>query len=94
MSEMGEVWNELKKVRQEKRADNRLGSAQMLREAGIQFESKNLDAHLIVRSPTGLIDFWPGTGLWIVRGETKRHGGVRNLIKFCLPPDPPYKEMK
>lgn len=28
------------------------------------------------------VDFWPGTGLWIVRGEQQRWRGVRKLLAF------------
>lgn len=52
----------------------------MLLKAGIRFETKNLGAHLIVRALGLTVDFWPGTGLWIVR-DTKRQGrGVQRLI--------------
>lgn len=74
---MGEMFNALKKARQEKRASNRESSAATLLAAGIEFESKNLGAHLIV----GNIDFWPGTGLWIVRGSNQKRRGVLKLIK-------------
>ena len=63
----------------ERRARNRQNSAALLTGEGFAFESKNRDAHLIVE---GLVDFWPGTGLWIVRGETAQHRGVRSLIKW------------
>lgn len=78
--DMGEVWREYKAARQAKRADNRESSAAILAEAGIPFVSKNEGAHLIVRND---IDFWPGTGLWRVRGSTQRHRGVSKLLKFC-----------
>lgn len=78
--DMGALWREHAAARQVKRADNREASASMLRDAGIPFVSKNEGAHLIVRND---IDFWPGTGLWRVRGSTQRHRGVSKLLKFC-----------
>ena len=81
MSDMADVFNYRKKMQQEKRAANREHSPTLLTAAGIKFESKNMDAHLIVQSNAALIDFWPGTGKWIVRkGKTGR--GVRGLIAY------------
>lgn len=53
----------------------------MLTAAGVNFESKNIDAHLIVKMPGKTIDFWPGTGLWMVRGQPTRRYGVRGHAK-------------
>lgn len=84
MSEMAELWNSLKAERQQKRANNRASSPGLLADAGVPFEVKNDGAHLIVKSDHGeTIDFWPGTGLWIVRGQTHKRGGVRKLIGHC-----------
>lgn len=84
MSEMGEVWNDVRAMRQEKRAANREASADLLLQAGIPHQSSNGGAHLIVCPAVGqLIDFWPGTGLWIQRGNPKKHRGVQSLIKHC-----------
>lgn len=82
---MGDFWRDVKAARQEKRADNRAASADLLRSAGIPFESKNNGAHLIVSAMGKTIDFWPGTGLWMVRGERKQYRGVRRLISSCTP---------
>jgi hypothetical protein len=82
MGDIGDFWRDVNAARQEKRASNRASSPDLLREAGISFESKNGGAHLIVKVRGHTIDFWPGTGLWIMRGSTKRHGGVRKLIAF------------
>lgn len=80
MSEMGELWREVAEARKQKRAGNRESSADLLRKAGLSFVDKNLGAHLIVSGKGHTIDFWPGTGLWIMRGSTQRHYGVRKLI--------------
>ena len=81
-SDMGEMFNAWRKIRQEKRAQNRGSSADLLRAAGIPFESKNGGAHLIV---AGRYDFWPGTGLWMARGERTKRRGVRKLIARLKP---------
>lgn len=82
MSDMGEMWNDIKKDRQEKRANNRDQSAALLQRAGVVFESKNIGAHLIVLAGPKEVDFWPGTGLWIVRGTKDKRRGVRKLIEY------------
>ncbi len=70
------------KAKQEKRASNREQSALILQRGGCVFESKNNGAHLIVLAGPHEVDFWPGTGLWIVRGEQQKRRGVRKLLTF------------
>lgn len=86
MGDMGDFWADVKPAMKErsrqKRAENREQSARMLVEAGIQFQSKNDGAHLIVTGYKGHVyDFWPGTGLWRMRGSPRDHRGVRSLIR-------------
>ena len=81
MSEIGDTFNALKKMKQEKRASNRENSAELLKAEGIVFTSNNGGAHLIVEGNTCFIDFWPGTGKWNSRCGAKGFG-VRNLITF------------
>ena len=66
----------------EKRAKNRVSSRHMLVAAGISFVEKNLGAHLIVTNNGYCIDFWPGTGKWIVRNGKLERRGVKKLIKY------------
>lgn len=80
MSEIGETYEALRKIRQAKRADNRQQSADLLTNENIPFVAKNGGAHLIVEGRNCYIDFWPGTGKWITRNG-ERGFGVRNLIK-------------
>ncbi len=85
MSDMGDDFNALRQAKQAKRADNRDQSAALLTRAGVLFESKNIGAHLIVEAGAQTVDFWPGTGLWIVRGPSSPDGkgrGVRKLIDY------------
>lgn len=82
---IGDYWRAVKPAMQEaskqRRAYNRDNSASLLRANGVQFESKNAGAHLIVRDGAGgTFDFWPGTGLWQMRGSTQRSRGVRALL--------------
>ncbi len=63
----------------QRRAANRENSAQLLREHGVPFVSKNSGAHLVIDG--GWADFWPGTGLWIIRITKQRERGVFPLIR-------------
>ena len=82
MSEMGDLFRDLHKQRQAKRAGNRESSASILVNRGIQFDTRNEGAHLIVSLPDGTkVDFWPGTGKWKFRAVLKNGYGVFNLIK-------------
>ena len=87
MSDMSDAFRDLRADSQKRRANNRERSAEMLQEAGIAFESKNAGAHLIVYPIEGnlvIVDFWPGTGLWRVRGTgDDENRGVNSLIQYC-----------
>lgn len=81
MSEVSDMWRDLKKSRQLNRAKNRDQSAAILRAAGIDFYTHNDGAHLIVQAKT-VIDFWPGTGRWKDRADGHTAFGVKSLIKY------------
>ena len=83
MGDTGDDWNEHKQARKEKRANNRDYSAEYLKARGIEFQSKNVGAHLVVQGKLCKIDFWPGTGLFIPRIHGTSGRGVRNLVKLC-----------
>jgi hypothetical protein len=83
--DMGDFWRDVRAARRQKRANNRVDSASMLFVAGIKFETKNLGAHLIVHALGLTVDFWPGTGLWIVRNTKLQGRGVQRLIDSLTP---------
>jgi len=62
-----------------KTAQNHISSATYLINAGIAFNTYNNGAHIKITRPSLVVDFWPGTGLWII--GRKRGRGVRNLVK-------------
>ncbi len=78
---MTELYESCRKARQAKRRDNRAFSTDLLREHGIPFVSRNMGAHLIVTYKEKVVDFWPGTGRFIIRGEHTKQRGVRVLLK-------------
>ena len=96
MGDIGDYWRDvktaLKEDSQRKRANNRDASAWNLTAAGIPFESKNGGAHLVVSAAGLVVDFWPGTGLWVVRNTNERRRGVRSLIKRLGGRWPPQKK--
>ena len=64
-----------------RRGENRIRGSERLTEYGISFESKNNGAHLIVEN---LIDYWPGTGLFIARKSKTRGRGMHNMLKTLI----------
>jgi len=82
MGDMGDVFNDLRKIKQEKRASNTESSTALLAAAGIRFLSLNGGVHLRVKAGVRDVDFWPSTGLWMVAGEQRKNRGVRNLINY------------
>lgn len=68
-----EMWSEYRKQRQEKKKHNRESSTIILDNYGFQFNSYSNGTHLSILVPDTLkemegirIDFWPGTGKWII----------------------------
>ena len=56
----------------------------ILKDKGINFESKNGGAHLIVDGYECVIDFWPSTGKFIVRTGPKGRGVFNMIEKYCI----------
>ena len=65
-NETTEMWREVKKEAQLKRADNSCKSMAILRDRGVIFRVFVDGIHLRAVSKDGLhqFDFWPSTGLW------------------------------
>lgn len=82
-------WRAEEQRSKDKRAMNRAASPKYLERQGIKFESRNEGAHLIV---DGRVDFWPGTGLWIVKEGNKRGRGVKHLANWIKNTQPPADE--
>lgn len=83
MSELGDIYREMRKRSQRKRQQNLIYSATQIHDFcyknKITVEVKNNGVHFIIKTDP-VIDFWPSTGLWIVRdGQKKR--GIKKLLK-------------
>lgn len=70
----------LKEESARRRANSRRDSAAMLRGKGVEFVSLNKGAHLVIEDR---VDFWPGTGLWIVRADQNRGHRGRGVKALC-----------
>ncbi len=81
-SEMGDMWRDIKKSRQDKKARNRSYAPDRLSDEGIPFESRNGKTHLIVGEAPDIVDFWPGTGKWIPRSTRRARYGINQLVQY------------
>lgn len=78
MGDYGDFWRDIRRAGQAKRQQNLQKSTKILQEAGIEFDSHNYGIHLIIRTSSGPVNFWPSTGLY--NGALKGRG-VFNLIR-------------
>lgn len=83
---MSEYYKDLKEISKLKRESNRKSSYGFLVSRRIKFDSKNNGAHFILynKEDIPVIDFWPGTGKWIVRKTNQKGYGVKNVVKKLL----------
>jgi len=82
MGDMGDVFNDWRKQKTAKRAKNTEDSTAILKAANCPFTSHNGGTHLVIFCGDKTIDFWPSTGLWMVRGLPRKNRGVRNLLEY------------
>lgn len=83
MSDLSETFAAIKEAARKKRASNRENGAALLVLKAVPFEERNLGRHLIVSAGSaGIVDYWPGTGLWIVRSNKKKGRGAAKLLEL------------
>lgn len=82
MGDMAEYFNDMREHSKEKREKNRNSAPAILHNAGLSFTEKNNGAHLIVEDCNLIVDFWPGTGKYIPRGNAPAGRGIFNLLKL------------
>jgi len=82
MGDMGEMWDDQKKISKTKRANNRERSKELLIEKNINFDEHNDGAHFVIFHKEIVVDFWPGTGKFIPRKTNLEGRGVFNLLKY------------
>ena len=76
-----DLWKELRVRRQERNLKRLHSSTQTLVDKKIHFASKNFGQHLIIKQNRTVVDFWPSTGKFKIRGENRCHTGINLLIK-------------
>jgi hypothetical protein len=81
MGDMAEGWAEWREKKQKKKRSNMAASTAMLTGAGVSFQSHNSGVHLVLSKGEELIDFWPSTGLWWIRGTSNKRRGIQKLIQ-------------
>ena len=77
-------WKHERAEQKIEKANRRANAPEYLRQAEIEFESKNGGAHLVVYGKNGVIDFWPGTERFIDRKTRKKNFGLDKLLKHAL----------
>jgi hypothetical protein len=82
MSEMAEIWGDLRQIRQEKKRSNLAASTKILQQKNIPFVSNNGGIHLVLRRGEQFIDYWPSTGLWWIRGTSHKRRGITRLLAY------------
>lgn len=80
--DVGEYFNDLKEIKKAKKESNLESSTRILEQKGIDFDSCNGGVHLIVRRDGKTVDFWPSTGKWIVRKESRKGRGIFKLLRY------------
>jgi hypothetical protein len=81
MGDMGDMYRAMNEHRKERRVRNTTRSTQLLKDKGVEFEAKNGGCHLRISHGDETVDFWPSTGLFMVKNVEKGRG-VHNLLKY------------
>lgn len=85
MGDMGEVWKATKDIRKAYSAAKRLRNYEYaintLRDNNISYLLKNDGYHLVINHNSNLIDYWPTTGKFSVRGSGSYHRGISKLMR-------------
>jgi len=80
LDDMGDFFRAWTRCKRSKKALNMQWSTECLERLGVDFNIHNNGVHLVVYSRKDeVIDFWPSTGKWIVRGGSKGRG-IKNLL--------------
>ena len=79
--EIYEYFNAMRERSREKRKMNAATSPGYLKANGVYFEQKS-PSHFHVFGQGCVVDFWPGTGLWIDSKNLRRGRGVKKLAAY------------
>lgn len=81
-NEETESWRNYRKDKQTKRQQNKDDSTFLLNQADVSYTEHNDVLHLIIQHNEDIIDFYPSTGLWIVRKKNYQRRGIGKLLKY------------
>ena len=77
-----EYWRNYHQDNQVKRQQNKEYSTDLLIQAGVTFREYNNGLQLVIYHEEDTIDFYPSTGLWIVRKKHYQRRGVQKLLRY------------
>ena len=80
MSEIAEMWRELRAERSQYNAKRKVSNTATLEAMGIPFTSYNQGQHLVIKKGTVIVDFYPSTETWKAR-DGKKQRGLNHLLK-------------
>ena len=80
-SEASEYWDVYRTHNRESKAERRASIIATLTAMGLEFDTRSGGVHLIMRTPHGLVDFWPGTTKYSFRNGSGRGHGFDRLCK-------------
>ncbi len=82
MGDQAEIWAGMRAAKKERQRTRYQTSIEKLDKAGVTYQTFNKGNMLRIVVDKGTVDFWPSTGLWIVRNTQPefRGCGVGSLI--------------
>lgn len=80
MSEIGEIYDAMRKESQRHRAMNREKAVSLLDSLEAKFTVHNDGARIIIAAKVGRVDFWPGTGR--IKHEERTLFGFAALVEL------------
>lgn len=83
MSETTGMYRALHELNKQVKRKRTNDAPNKLAAAGLTFSDKNMGAHLIVSTGSGIVDFWPANEAWIPRGSGTRQYGIDELIAYA-----------
>lgn len=79
MSESIEYLRAMKESEREFRQRAKAARTKYIQDSGLEHTIHNNGEHIVVCNE---VDFWPSTGLWIVRRGRYRRHGVKGLVAY------------
>lgn len=80
MGDMAEVFRAMTANAKDRRIRRYAINMKMMKDYGVEFTSHNNGYHLIIKNGDEIIDFWPSTSRWRIRGKRSTFGNL-SLLK-------------